>query len=491
MIFNLIAMALIYSGVSGRKEIGYGMKGTSSLSSEDLKAGNFLSSKEVADIRRRRIEGKAIPDSYYERCHFWINAVRAKEGLPVLKRWTEMESCSNDMSAYDYDQYKNHGRAHAAMIDDVGCDFFASGVKGYAQNSCPLWSDSVDSIEHCTKAMWNEKTDPGVTINGSRMECNSQYDSECGHYYNFRGGRDDYDWYNKYDRVACGFYIDASADHGDALYINQNFGAAGWNQPQQFLCGGDFTTKPSEPLIEDCSNRNNYDACPGELANVDKYACDYINCDHSYTGECVDEHWACSHFTIVPGECGGRYFWTGGDSSTVYYFKNVCRQSCATCACDMAPEPTPAPISQPQPTPNPTNTPNPTPAPTNPTPAPTNPVPAPTNPPVTSPTNPPVPNPTSPPVASPTPPPTNPPSTVAACSSPEPNRLKGPKTRIDNIADACSCATTCTAQGAKAMHYRDDVDRCFCLADPRRKTNGDLDIRVDSRFVYLELDTVA
>lgn len=461
----------------------------SAISSEQLNAKNFLSEDEISDVRRRRMEGLEIPDAYYERCHFWVNAVRARESLPALKRWTEMESCSDKMSEYDYTEYTERGRAHAAMIDNVGCDFFASGVRAYAQNSCPLWTNNEKSIESCTVQMWDEKTNPGVTIVDDRMECDGPYDSQCGHYYNLRGGRDSYEWYNKYDRVACGFYISPTAGAGDALYINQNFGAV---QTPEFLCGGDKSTKPSDALIGDCTDRSNtYDDCPGDLKMLDEYGCDYNDCDISYTGECVDEHWGCSHFTLVEGECGGRYFWTGGDSTDVFYFTEVCRESCGTCACDVASDPTPSPTDQPNPTFNPTSGPAPTPNPTNapaPTPNPTSvpappvasPTPSPTNPPVASPTTPP----NSSPVVSPTPSPTSP----AACQSAQSGKLKGTRVVYSGISDVCSCESTCrnSVDGAIALHYRASTQKCFCFTNPRVVTGG-LQIFTNANFVYLEL----
>merc|ERR1719300_1930243 len=37
------------------------------------------------DIRRRLMAGREIPEEYYEQCHFWVNAVRSREGLPALR----------------------------------------------------------------------------------------------------------------------------------------------------------------------------------------------------------------------------------------------------------------------------------------------------------------------------------------------------------------------------------------------------------------------
>jgi len=323
------------------------------ISSEEIQGSDFgsdvasaLGAEAAADVINRRRLGLPIPEEYYEQCHFWVNAVRAREGLPGLRRWTEFESCSDEMSAYDFVEYRDKRRPHAAIQDRVGCDFRNSGATSWSQNSCPMWPNDVGSNEGCTVAMWNEKVTPGVDPN--TMDCLSGVSSDCGHYYNLRGGSKP-GVYNKYDRVACGFYVDP--DTGK-LYINQNFGGG-----SNFLCGGDSGTRPSgDVLVEDCTEATpDYSSClvAGVEPLYKEYGCDYKDCDITYAGPCENQLTqgfdACSHFNIEePSDCGGQF---SVGSGTWFEFSDVCRASCNTCACEATTgpgatrSPTPAPTA--------------------------------------------------------------------------------------------------------------------------------------------------
>lgn len=224
-----------------------------------------------------------IPDGYHAMCHKMVNAFRAREGLPAVQRWREMERCSDRGARFD----QVRDLVHGSISNGIGCDF--SEYFPIAQNSCKNWDNSTNTIESCTEAMWMEKyihdaaEHPGLAPRGlndsdtdtgfdaanhfpdadgesgdanhevgtrrrlqntdsagnSHVRCNTHKGGDqCGHYYNLRGGREGY---NAYDRVACGFairrvYFCPDNYHRDFvpcdndrwgqvdLYINQNFG---------------------------------------------------------------------------------------------------------------------------------------------------------------------------------------------------------------------------------------------------------------------------
>jgi len=413
----------------------------SGITSDDINADTFLSKTEIDDIRRRRMVGEPIPEEYYERCHFWINAVRARESLPALTRWKELESCSDDMSEYDYFEYRDNFRAHAAMQDNVGCDFFGNGVSGYAQNSCPLWPNSGDSISSCTVAMWEEKEVPGVYIQDDRMYCNG-HDSECGHYYTLRGGRDASDWYNKYDRVACGFYIHPTAEDTDALYINQNFGAPGWKGPQEWLCGGDASQQPAVPLLTDCTDRSNdYTDCTGGNRDYDEFGCDWRDCDTEFDGECGDFHSACDFFEIEKDQCAGRIFWD--HTGAVYNFDSTCRESCGNCSCegvDVHPGDGGPDGSNDGGDPNGSGSGDGS-------------------------------------------------GNGSSCDDAENGKLKGKKKKHNKVATACDCEATCILdKTATYFQYMAKKEKCFCYDEPNMK-NGELFVKNSGKFVYAPIAT--
>jgi len=422
----ILSTLLLLSVANAEVQISAGRRAMSGITSDDISADSFLSKTEIDDIRRRRLVGEEIPDEYYERCHFWVNAVRARESLPALKRWTELESCTDDMSEYDYFEYRDNGRPHAAMQDGVGCDFFNNGVSGYAQNSCPLWPNSADSISGCMVAMWEEKEDPGVYIQDDRMYCNG-HDSLCGHYYTLRGGRDASAWYNNYDRVACGFYIHPTAEDNDALYINKNFGAPGWKGPQEFLCGGDASQQPVSPLLSDCMDRSNdYTDCNGGDKNYDEYGCDWRTCDTEYDGECEDFHSACDFFEIEEGKCNGRIFWD--HTGATYNFATTCRKSCGNCSCEGVPvhpgDGGPMDSSED-------------------------------------------------------------PNEGSSCDNAQSGKLKGKKKQHKQVDTPCDCEATCILnyESATYFQYFAKKKKCFCFDNP--KMNGDeLHVKSSGKYVY-------
>ncbi len=80
---------------------------------------------------------------FAQTCVDEINRYRAGLGLTALKRWTEIEACSDTESASD----GRTGSAHGAF-----------GKCGeMAQNECPGWDGTPETmIKGCLKMMWDE-----------------------------------------------------------------------------------------------------------------------------------------------------------------------------------------------------------------------------------------------------------------------------------------------------------------------------------------------
>jgi hypothetical protein len=116
-------------------------------------------------------DGTGLPPYEKERaaCVERINAFRATEGLPPLRRWVGAESCSDLQAKSDSET----GQAHGAFGD--------CGER--AQNECPGWRSVPSIVEGCLQAMWDERLDPA---------------GEQGHYRNMSSAR--------HGEVACGFY---------------------------------------------------------------------------------------------------------------------------------------------------------------------------------------------------------------------------------------------------------------------------------------------
>jgi hypothetical protein len=115
--------------------------------------------------------GPGGSDDDYQRCVDRINAFRATEGLPALRRDSSSERCADSQCQSD----SQSGDAHGAFGE---CD-------EWAQNECPGWGSIDEVIEGCLQSMWDEG--PGG-----------------GHYENM-SSRD-------YEEVFCGFYTTSGGD---------------------------------------------------------------------------------------------------------------------------------------------------------------------------------------------------------------------------------------------------------------------------------------
>ena len=110
----------------------------------------------------------------YKDCVARINQLRWEcQCLPPLQRWRGGEKCANRLAKYD------SKRGIHAGFNDAVCE-----PRGSAQNECPGWPSTEETIDGCLQAMWDEG--PGRRF------------SKHGHYINMSS--------RKYTQVACGFH---------------------------------------------------------------------------------------------------------------------------------------------------------------------------------------------------------------------------------------------------------------------------------------------
>jgi len=393
----LILIALLISNVSAQT-----LPAGSSISWEQIQASAETWGQESDDVdssgdRRRLLH---LEDYYYEQCVYWINVVRAKEGLPALQRWKDFEPCADRGVRYDAKNNVYHG----AITKGLYCDW--ENYFPISQNACPKWHSGTDANESCTKAMWEEKAllKSKTVDNEEVMQCkNGKEPNQCaGHYFNLRGGEHGY---NSFDRVACGFYA-----VGNEIWINQNYGSAkktrvedlktadNWKQAPEnwlpenyqrygFACGGDEDIMPPKLLVDDCDDGHfhemRYDGCADSYRHDYRWhACVDPTCDSSYDGPCEDltvtsdgstllldgtGEDVCSSLDLV-APCADPHSFEFPKNSKKYMKTSiVCRKSCQTCGCPTKPfeigfSPTVKPTNAPEtpiPTAEPTTTPEP------------------------------------------------------------------------------------------------------------------------------------
>ena len=110
----------------------------------------------------------------YKDCVARINQLRWEcQCLPPLKRWKDGEKCANRLAKHD-SRRGIHAGFNAAVCEP----------RGSAQNECPDWPSTDETIDGCLQAMWDEG--PGRRF------------SKHGHYINMSS--------EKYTQVACGFH---------------------------------------------------------------------------------------------------------------------------------------------------------------------------------------------------------------------------------------------------------------------------------------------
>jgi hypothetical protein len=120
-----------------------------------------------------------------------INQFRCEcQHLPPLKWSQEGEVCANQMAQYDSTR-----TAHAGFRDSICSP--GTGASGRAQNECPKWPSTGDTIARCLQSMWSEGP-PGTS-------------GEHGHYVSMSSPN--------YTTVACGFFENGTA----GTWAVQNF----------------------------------------------------------------------------------------------------------------------------------------------------------------------------------------------------------------------------------------------------------------------------
>merc|ERR1719433_1028625 len=185
----------------------------------------------------------------------------------------------------------------------------------------------MESNERCNLAMWDEKYYPGVKPD--TLAPNDGFTtSHVGHYYNLRGGTTA-NAYNRFDRVACGFYVNGN----NQVWINMNFGAP--QGAKSFLCGGVEGTHPNG-FVHDCTVTGNYGDCTDTNINYHVPGCQWTHdCYHrmTNTGPCEDrtDSWnngqkSCADY---PGD-GGCFL--------APHTLEWCPRSCDSCPCQSLPD---------------------------------------------------------------------------------------------------------------------------------------------------------
>lgn len=195
----------------------------------------------------------ALPEmdrAILDQCYDLQNIYRAKEGLPALVPWYELEVCTQKMAREDLRTGRSHGAFGDYAFPDECEELYA---RSHGQNGCPggLTGDPTELLVSCMPMMWNEK-----------LTANCQQGVQCGgHYVTLRGGDVSTNGYNGYDRVACGYW----EEDGDAFFY-MNFGQS--PSKQDYLCGGDKGTKPSEAWVTDCAEPGSYSGCPMDYSRA-------------------------------------------------------------------------------------------------------------------------------------------------------------------------------------------------------------------------------
>jgi hypothetical protein len=183
------------AGEGGEPAVGgsAGMSSGGSASGSGGNAGTSGTSGCTADVRCT-LDPPASTGDPAQDCVNRINQFRAECAcLPPLERWTEGESCADEMAEYDSEE----DSAHAGFQDDI-CE------GGSAQNECPGWRSEEQVVDGCLQAMWDEGPPPTSTCTG---DCFQEY----GHFLNMTDP--------DFNKVACGFFTTA----GGEVWAVQNF----------------------------------------------------------------------------------------------------------------------------------------------------------------------------------------------------------------------------------------------------------------------------
>ena len=96
------------------------------------------------------------PAAFYDECVKWTNAMRAREGLPMMGRWTRGEACLDSMAAFDASKKKPQATSQSAEFKDclVAPGALDAATERVTSMSCLGSLDDVDSIRKCLTSYW-------------------------------------------------------------------------------------------------------------------------------------------------------------------------------------------------------------------------------------------------------------------------------------------------------------------------------------------------
>jgi hypothetical protein len=114
--------------------------------------------------------------------------------MAPLDRWTDAESCADQMAQYD----SMTGTAHSGFSGKI-CT-----PGGNGQNECPGYSSETQVVGSCLQQMWSEGPPP-------QSPCDSACFQKYGHFINMTN--------TKFKKVACGFFKTSAG----SLWAVQNF----------------------------------------------------------------------------------------------------------------------------------------------------------------------------------------------------------------------------------------------------------------------------
>lgn len=212
--------------------------------------------------------------TWHGKCVDWVNAMRSREGLPVLQRWTDFERCGDAAAKRD----AKKDTIGWSISQQIFCDW--EPYRPTHQVTC-RYGRGEGAFEECANRMWQEKQELTTNSGGALVCKDGRAVEECADgYLQMRGGLKGY---NIYDRVACGIH---QLKNGN-MWISYIFGrgekvtqskqlkkAANWPyapinwdrdnyQRYGFVCGGNKKSHPNGLLTTDCENydRRQYDDC--------------------------------------------------------------------------------------------------------------------------------------------------------------------------------------------------------------------------------------
>lgn len=215
-----------------------------------------------------------VDPTWHGKCVDWVNAMRAREGLPALQRWTDFERCGDAAAKRD----AKKDTVGWSISQRIFCDW--EPYRPTHQVTC-RHKRGESAFEECASDMWHEKEGLMINPDGDLVCKDGRAVEECADgYLHMRGGLKGY---NIYDRVTCGIH---EQENGN-LWISFIFGrgekvtdfkmlkkAANWPyapynwdrknyQRYGYACGGNKNTHPESMLPTDCENvdKNQYSQC--------------------------------------------------------------------------------------------------------------------------------------------------------------------------------------------------------------------------------------